>query len=905
MKRLLFIFLLTLLSSILTLCTASSVTDLRVSGLSAPLGIDWTPSFSWRILSDERGWKQSAYEILVKNADTGETVWQSGKIVSSQQSGIEYAGSSLQSRTRYTWTVTVWDTNDAPLQSVSSSFETAFLNADEWTSQWIRTSSTNVPMLQRTFSLDESKQVKRARIYASALGIFTMQLNGQSVTDNRLEPGETEYAKSLLYCTYDVTSLLRAGQTNTWTAELAGGIFNVTSLAGRYTKPEIKNSGDCSLRAELWVDYTDGTSQTFLTDDQWLWTPSATTGSNWWGGEDYDATLAVSASSLWQPVETVSSPQCTVLGVTAPVGTLKARRYAPVGVVESWEAQRVTPLSDGSYMVDFGRNFAGTYTFSLKGTEGQTIQLREFESLNADGTGHQYYYYSSNSVTYDQYTFAGTGSTEEWGPRFMYHGFRYLQVSGLTEAPQPSQFKAFRLRSQVESTGTFTTSNQLLNDIHTLCHDAIGSQLYNSITDCPQREKLGWLDVPNEMFNSLCYNFDMQAFFEKVVQDCFDAQKTNGCVNSTVPHYMQVYDDDPNWGGAAILVPYRCWQTYGDETLMRRYYTQMKKLMNYYYSLTTNGLMPGSSYSVLSDWGQSSAGLAHQTPTEFTITCTYYHLLCCMSEMASYLGYKTDVSVFRSRARSTRIAFNKAFYGNLTEGIYNYGNQAELGMALYYGLVPPENEQAVAKALADKVAADDYRIRTGEIGLKPVLMSLAKYGYNDVVYRMANQKDYPSYGYWVMQGCTTTPEYWDMTRSDNSQNHCMMDHIEEWFFGHLAGLRAASKGFASLDIAPWIPADMTSLQASTQTIAGEVSIQWQQDNAQKYTFRIEVPANATATIRLPLLGGNCVMENDTPILAGENGIDSIAYTADSATVVVGSGTYLLSTGLSCVDIRIP
>lgn len=1069
MKKTLFLFLFCWLTGATVLYAASSVTDLRVSGLANPLGIDWTPSFSWRVTSDERGWRQSAYDICVKNADTGETVWQSGKIASAQQSGIDYAGQSLQSRTRYSWTVTVWDDSDTPLPAATGSFETAFLSADEWTAQWIRRSSTmqpkavktyplgqqaryvrvdatklglsastdatgfylqlaemeiysggenlarqatfsasdimtwgenwllanindgivydgthlgytsskqtsqdfhvyvttdlgavaaldslvlyprqddmgtdgrhvanfpasytiqvssdgtdwttvytaadeecplwtdastNVPVLQRVLSLDEGKQVRRARVYASALGVFTMQLNGQPVTDHWLEPGETEYAKSLLYCTYDVTSLLRAGQQNTWTAEVAGGIFNVTALPGRYTKPEIKNAGDCALRAELWVDYTDGSTQTFLTDGQWLWTPGPTTGSNWWGGEDYDATLAVTASSQWQPVETVDAPQCTVLGVTAPVGTLQARRYAPVGVVETWQAVNVTPLADGSYMVDFGRNFAGTYTFSLKGKEGQTIQLREFETLNADGTGHQYYYYSSNSVTYDQYTFAGTGNAEEWGPRFMYHGFRYLQVSGLAEAPQPSQFTALRLRSTVESTGTFETSNQLLNSIHTLCHDAIGSQLYNSITDCPQREKLGWLDVPNEMFNSLCYNFDMQAFFEKVVQDCFDAQQANGCVNSTVPHYMKVYDDDPNWGGAAILVPYRCWQTYGDETLMRRYYPQMRKLMNYYTSLTNGYLMPGSSYSVLSDWGQSSAGLAHQTPTEFTITCTYYHLLRCMSEMAAHLGRTVEASSLTRRANSTRAAFNKAFYGNLTKGIYNYGNQAELGMALYYGLVLPQNEQAVAKALADKVAADDYRIRTGEIGLKPVLMSLAKYGYNDVVYRMANQTDYPSYGYWVAQGCTTTPEYWDMTRSDNSQNHCMMDHIEEWFFAHLAGLRSADKGFAKLDIAPWLPADMTSLQATTQTVAGEVGIAWQQDNAQSYTFRVQVPANATATLRLPLIGGNCVMENGEPLCAGANGIDSIAYTADSATVVVGSGTYTLSVGTACID----
>lgn len=504
-------------------------------------------------------------------------------------------------------------------------------------------------------------------------------------------------------------------------------------------------------------------------------------------------------------------------------------------------------------------------------------------------------------MTYDQYTFAGGDEPERWGPRFMYHGFRYLQVSGLSEAPSPADFTALRLRSRVDTGGELQTSNPLLNSIHTICHDAIGSQLYNSITDCPQREKLGWLDVPNEMFNSLCYNFQMQTFFDKVVMDCFDAQKANGCVNSTVPHYMQVYDDDPNWGGAAILVPYRCWRTYADETLMRRYYPQMVRLMNYYISLTTSNLMPGSSYSVLSDWGQSSAGLQYETPGEFTISCTYYHLLLCMAEMSDHLGHTANAATYRNRAKKTRQSFNKTFFSNITSGIYNHGNQAELGMALYYGLVTPANELAVAQALADKVAADDYRIRTGEIGLKPVLMSLAKYGYNDVVYRMANQTDYPSYGYWVSQGCTTTPEYWDMTRSDNSQNHCMMDHIEEWFFAALAGITPLERGYAHTLIAPWMPADMTSLAASTVTVAGTVGVAWQRDGQQGCTFTLSVPANTTALVRLPLMGGQCVMENGQPLAEGANGVRSIELTADSASVLLGSGRYELQVGPACAD----
>lgn len=558
MKHTRFSLLLGLCLLLASAARAEGLIGLRVSGLYSPLGIDWTPTFSWQIEAARRGWTQSAYQITVTRDADGQAVWQSGRVESAQQSGIAYEGETLQSRTAYTWTVTVWDSEGAALPAASSTFETAFMDASEWSSQWIgktavsapqgvrtyavgqtaryvrldatrlgldastdaggyylqlaeveiysggqnlaRTATfaasdlmtwgdnwqlahindgviadgthlgytsgkqasrdfhvyveadlgtavridsivlyprqddcatdgrhvanfptsytlqlsadasswtvlytaadeecplwadaaLNVPQFRRTLLLPEGKQVSRARIYATGLGVFTMQLNGRDVTDNRLEPGETEFAKSVLYCTYDVTSLLRAAQPNTWTAQLAGGIFNVTALPSRYTKPEIHNAGDCALRAELWIDYTDGTADTILTDEAWEWADSPTTGSNWWGGEDYDATLS-EAGPAWRTVEVVAAPQCTVLGATAPVGALKARRYPAVGVVETWPAVAVSALPDGSYMVDFGRNFAGTYTLALRGTRGQTIQLRQFETLEADGTGHQYY----------------------------------------------------------------------------------------------------------------------------------------------------------------------------------------------------------------------------------------------------------------------------------------------------------------------------------------------------------------------------------------------------------------------------------------------------------------------------------------------------------------------------------
>lgn len=766
----------------------------------------------------------------------------------------------------------------------------------------------NIPYFGRSFTVPAGKTVKRARMYASALGVFTMKLNGQPVTENRLEPGESEYGRSVLYSTYDVTPLVRGGR-NALLAQVAGGLFNVTPVAGRYSKGEIQNSGDASLLAELFIEYTDGTEDHIATDADWRCAPSPTTGSNWWGGEDYDARLydprvesADGDFSAWKPVREVT-PAFRFGHVNKTFdrpGTLKARAHEPLRVVETWQATGVRRMDNGDYMVDFGRNYAGTYRFTLRGRKGQTIRLREFERLDADGNGYIDNWYTGTSVVYEEYTFATDGTEETWGPAFMYHGFRYMQVSGLDKAPSPADFTAERIRSGMEPAGSFATGNTLLNDIHTLCRDAIQSQLYNTLTDCPQREKLGWLDVPNEMYNSLCYNYDMTTFWGKVIMDCFDAQGDNGFVPSTAPWFMNVYADDPNWGGTAILIPYRSMKTYGDRSLMKRHYPQMRRLMDYYTSRTEGYIM--QNYSVLSDWGQSSCGLAVQTPAEFTITTTYYHLLRAMAEMAGEMGETGDAARYTGLAAKVKQAFNERF---LKPGhVYNNGNQAEYGMALYYGLVDEADEADVAARLAEKVKADNYRIRTGEIGLKPVLMSLARHGYNDVVYRMANQTDYPSYGFFVKSGCTTTPEYWDMNRADNSQNHCMMDHIEEWFFSELGGIRNAGTAFDEIELAPWIPADMNSMDVSSNTLYGTIRSAWRKHTGGGCRYMFSVPANTTATIRVPLAAGqSALLEDGEALEAGRNGIISVSYTDSLATVRVGSGHYEFTTGPTAGDDR--
>lgn len=733
--------------------------------------------------------------------------------------------------------------------------ETAMVKQPFATAQWIGGEKVDgIPWLGRDFHCKESGQ--RATLRASALGVFSMKLNGQPVSENRLEPGESQWDKTVLYCTYDVTPLIKEGR-NLLLAKLAGGLFHVTPIEGRYSKPEIKNNGTPALLAELIIEYTDGRADTIVTDASWRTAPSPTLRSNWWGGEDFDARHQMDNEKWtmdnWKPAKVITPVTNLPIeqGRMNTIGLLRPQEHEPIQVVERWEAVSVTPLPNGDYVVDFGQNFAGVYEFTLSGKEGQTIRLQTSEQLNADGTVNAQDCYCGPIVVYDTYTFGHDG-TETWGPELMYHGFRYMQVSGLAERPRPGQFKALRMRVSCKTAGHFETSNPLINQIHLICRNSIESQLFHVFTDCPQREKMGWLDVPNQMYNSIALNFDFRRLCHKIVRDCFDAQAfydgaKRGKVPSTVPHFFTDWDDDPNWGGSAILVPYRTWKTYGDRSLLEQYYPQMKLLIDYYTSLTRDDLMPGDEYSRLSDWGQESSGMQHKTESAFTISCTYYYMLKVMAEMARETGRETEATAFERQAAKTRYAFNARYYNDST-ATYAHGNQAELAMPLYYGLTEDAAAQRVADRLVEKVIADGYKVKTGECGLKPVLMMLAAYGYNDIVWQMACQTDYPSYGYFVENGCTTTPELWDMRYS---QNHCMLDHIEEWFYTHLAGIQNTGIGYDRLRIEPFVPADLDSLSASVATPHGTVLSSWHR-TADGVHFTIDVPDGCTAILVLSI-----------------------------------------------------
>ena len=620
------------------------------------------------------------------------------------------------------------------------------------------------------------------------------------------------------------------------------------------------------------MEYTDGTTQTFASDETWKYTQDTPyTLCSWYGGEDYNANLATQ-ESLQRDVD--SWPNAVLC--KEPIGKLTAQYYQPTEVVETWHPVGIRPLGNGDYLVDFGQNFAGQFEFTLCGNKGQTIQLWPAELLNRQGDIRQD---ETGTPIYDQYTFSGEPNGETWGPTLVYHGFRYLQVKGLDKAPATDQFTAKRIRMGAGQSGSFSCSNDLLNDIHTLIVRSIASNLYNTLTDCPHREKLGWLEVPQLLFNSLAYNFDLAAWMPKITMDTRDSQFENGYVCNVAPGFYKLDDfwgNDPSWGASTILIPYRSYHTYGDlQTLIEQYPT-MQKLMAYYQTRSSDNLVD---IKTLGDWGAYDG----RTSVKFTINCTYYALAKAMTEIAAVIGKPTDADYYADLAKVIRETLNKQFYHQ--EGYYDTNTQASNAMALYYGIAEEKDRLKVLESLVRCVKNADYHLTTGEVALKPLFISLAENGYNDIVYKMATAEDMPSYGYFVRKGATSLPEFWDMNAS---QNHCMMGHIDEWFYSHLCGIRNDGLAYDSITVAPYFAPGLSWANAHINTVRGEVAVEWKRNDDKAILLNVIIPFGARASVVVPK--DYLVTENGNS-LADTNGVSEVVQEVGNLRISLGSGAY--------------
>ena len=828
--------------------------SLRCEYVENPLGVDMAePRLFWNEESKERAQKQTAYQILVSSSsenldkDQGD-LWDSGKTSSDETTHVLYNGKLLSSSQKVFWKVRVWD-KDAKTAgwSKTATWTMGVLAEADWKASWI---GAKVPaetlLLRKEFTV--KPQLKRAVVHVCGLGQYEITLNGVNSTENLLTPGWTKYDKTCLYESYDITGLLKEG-SNAAGLFLANGMYNVKG--GRYTK-FTGTFGPLKAIAQIQLDYSDGTSEIVATDETWRVCPGPITFSCVYGGEDYDARLEPKgwdkpgfADSKWQPAEKMKGPGGALKGLSCSA--------PPIRKIETLKTVAVKEIKPGTVVYDLGQNVSLIPRIQVKGKAGSVIRITPAELIKPDGSVDRGS--CGGGECYWQYTLAGEGS-ETWVPKFFYHGSRYLQVECKAvdggDVPVVESLEGVVVHSSSDPIGDFSCSNDLFNRIRTLIRWAQRSNLAHVITDCPHRERLGWLEQYHLNGPSLRYEFNLAGLFTKGMNDMADSQLESGLVPDIAPEYVVFSDgfrDSPEWGSAYILSAWQQYEWTGDTALLQKYYEGMKRYVAFLGSRSKDYILSHG----LGDWcdlGPKPYGVAQLTPIAVTATAFYYEDAKLLAKIASLLHKEDDVKTYTNLAEQIRKAFNQAFY-NSTTGQYATGSQCSNALALVMDLAEPKNRESVLQAIVDDVKKRGNALSPGDVGYRYLLKALAEGGRSDVIFDMNNQSDKPGYGYQLNQGATSLAETWD-ARRNTSWNHFMLGHIMEWFYHDLAGIGIdlSVPGYKKITVKPQPVGDITWAKASVDTVQGKIESHWQiHDN--RFVLNVTIPANTTATIFIP------------------------------------------------------
>ncbi len=898
-QRILLVCLMSLMGSVLC-AQRLTVTRLACEMMPGTVTVVSSPRLSWQMAAAGNGARQTAYEIAVTDRLTGSECWNSGKVLSAQSHLVDCAAAAL-AEGNYIWRVRVWDEADMPSDwSEHAAFriltpEAAFagsrwigaitreearlpkgrnfhgseLRKPEVKAAWeaVDTLAKKSICLRRDFHI--RKGVRLATAYVCGLGFYELTLNGRKVGESEFAPLWSDYEKSVYYNTYDVTSLLQTGD-NAVGVLLGNGFYNVQG--GRYRKLQI-SFGAPTLLFRLEVYYEDGTSESVVSDGNWKYDLSPVTFNCIYGGEDYDARLEQPG---WNKPGFGARHWRNAVLQEAPAGTLRPQYAEPVKIMERYDVRSVTKLTpeqveatslstkrkvDASALVlDMGQNLAGFPEIKVRGKRGQKITLLVAESLTEEGacnqrqTGRQHYY---------EYILKGSGE-ETWRPRFSYYGFRYIQLEGavlkgdknLRKLPVVQRIQSCFVYNSAPKTGRFECSNSIFNATHRLIEKAVRSNMQSVFTDCPHREKLGWLEQNHLCGPGLLYNYDLTGFLPQTMQHIADAQHADGAVPTTAPEYvlfegpgMDVFAQSPEWGCAYVLLPFMFYEVYGDDSLIKRHYRGMRHYADYMRTRAANGIVSFG----LGDWydyGDYRAGFSRNTPVPLVATAHYYLILQRVAEAACLLGNVFDAAYYDGLAKEVVSSFRREFYDENT-GQFGSGSQCSNALPLFLGMVPDEERQRVLDNLVADIRKHGNRLTTGDVGNRYLFQTLARNGLNELMYTMHNHEDVPGYGFQLKFGATTLTEQWD-PRQGSSWNHFMMGQIDEWFYYSLAGVRAlpGSPGMREVEICPQPVGDLTYVKAATATPYGELSVHWTRENG-IFRLQVEVPVGCTAYVQLP------------------------------------------------------
>ena len=700
------------------------------------------------------------------------------------------------------------------------------------------------PLSRRSIVLRRSfkpyKTVKHAELRICGLGFYEATINGQKVGDSEFAPSWSDYDKTVFFNVHDVTQQIRQGD-NELRVLLGNGFYN--EQGGRYTKLKV-SFGPPTLLYFLYLTYDDGMRERVYSDEKWQWTESPITFNSIYGGEDYDARLEVGSlmsdvrADQWKPVVIQEGPE----------GRLRPQIAHSTKVMERYPAKQ-TLRKDSILVIDMGQNLAGYPEITVRGNAGERLKLTPGETLDKNGlvdqrqTGRPHYY---------TYILKGSLQAEIWHPRFSYYGYRYLQIEGDIDVLK--KVESCFVYNSAERIGSFECSNPRINATHQIIDRAIRSNWQAVWTDCPSREKLGWLEQDWLNGEALVYNYDARRMIEQTMQNIVDAQHDDGSMPEIAPEYTQFtgtwarpFQESPEWGGAIIALPMLYWQHYGDLDLADYHYNAMKRYLAYLVSQDSCFILNMG----LGDWydyGPGKAGFSKNTPTALVSTAHYYQWMCYMYVMAKRLGHKQDAEWYNLRADSIRHSFNRTFY-DAQKKTYATGSQCSLALPLYLKMVPEGDYQAVLQNLIKDIKAHGNRLTTGDIGNRYLFSVLIQNDQRELLYTMLNHDDVPGYGYQIKKGHTTLTEQWNPDLGA-SMNHFMMAHIENFLIPDLLGIRRTGE---LIEIHPHPVGDLTWCKGSTMSAYGEVKVSWQITNG-TFALDIDIPLGGFADVYLPYSG---------------------------------------------------
>lgn len=910
--------------------------DCRVEWRAVPNGIDvLRPRFSWTLAARAPGRRllgQSACQVIVARsprtirAGCGD-VWDSSMRAGADPRITPDRDLPLASQSAYWWAVRVWDQRGrAGRFSAPESFGTGVLREAHWRARWISDGPEGpasplpppainrsppvqpraMPLFRRAFTLD--RPLARALVSVCGLGQYALAVNGRQPTDSVLNPGWTDYGKTILYDTYDVTSLLTRGP-NVLAVMLGNGFFNVEKYPGRYTK-FVGSFGRPKLILQLRLLFEDGSERSIVSDEHWRTHPGPIVLSSVYGGEDFDARRE---SNGWDRPGFGADRWSRATLVSSPGGRLRSQNVPPITVARTLAPVAVSQPKPGVWVYDLGENFSGWPVIAVRGPAGRTVRVLPGELLDARGCVTQRSAAAGpGDAVWFTYTLAGTGP-ERWRPKFSYYGFRYVQVEGAApsgertgDAPELLGLTGQFLHASLPGIGELLPGQPMLLAIHRLIRQALLSNTVSVLTDCPQREKLGWLEQTYLNADTVFCNEQAVTLYEKMLGDMMDSQLPSGLVPSIAPEYVAFlnadgsnspFRDSPEWGAAIVLSPWAAYRYTGDRRILERGYPAMRRYAHYLASRAQGDLLDYGLGDWF-DWGPKPPGESQLTSKTLTATSTYCRLLGALSGIARLLGFTADARHYARRAVAVRRALNRRLFNPATSQ-YGRGSQTANAMPLAIGLVPARHREAVLANLVADIRAHGHHVTAGDIGFLYVILALMRAGRADVLLDILTRTAAPSYGYMLARGATALTETWN-ANPDNSQNHFMLGQAETWLYRGLAGLTIDMRRPATerIRIAPQMVEGVPRASVRYRAVEGDVACTWEKSpDGRRLRLLVDIPAGAKATVVIPAQSAEDIREGGLS-LARAYGVLHVRSGLGKTRVTIGSGRYEFDAPLS-------